>query len=250
MRPILFVWHGIVVHSFHVMIYAALLVAVFLSVHFAQADGLNPDRTALAVILTFIPGFAGARLLYAARHWDHFRRDPARILRRSEGGLSLYGGLFGVFAGCIPVLWALDLPFAPFMDALVIGMLGGLVVAKGGCLLNGCCYGQPTDHWCGVNLPDDRGVWRRRFPSQPVEMAWAAVVLLLMLAWRSVSPPSGAVACVAIALQPVGRLFLQKLRDEGAAEDAAVRKTCLVLTAAALMAGLLVWLQGGKVPFI
>lgn len=242
MRPILFVWRGIVIHSFHVMIYAALLVTVFLAVYFAQSDGLNPDRTAVAVVLLFVPGFVGARLLYAVRHWDHFRHDPARILSRSEGGLSLYGGLFGVFAGSIPVLWALGLPFAPFMDALVLGMLGGIAVAKGGCLLNGCCYGQPTDHWCGVHLPDDRGVWRRRFPSQLVEMGWAAVVLFLMLAWRSISPPSGAVACAAVALHPVGRLFLQKLRDEGPAENAAVQKTCVVLTAAALLAGFLVWL--------
>jgi phosphatidylglycerol:prolipoprotein diacylglycerol transferase len=242
MRPILLVWHDIVLRSFHVMIYAALLVTVFLAVHFGQADGLNPDRTALAVLLLFIPGFVGARLLYAARHWDRFRSDPARILRRSVGGLSLYGGLFGVFAGFVPVLWALGLPFAPFFDALVLAMLGGIAVAKGGCLLNGCCYGHETDHWCGVDLPDERGLWRRRFPSQLMEMAWAVIVLLLMLMWRSVSPPSGMVACAALALHAAGRLFLQKLRDEGSDEEASVRKTCLLLIAAAVLAGIVMWL--------
>ncbi len=246
MRPILFVWHGFVLHSYHVMIYAALLVTVFLAVHLAQADGLDPDRTALAIVLSFVPAFVGARLFYVARHWEHFRRDPARILRRSEGGLALHGGFFGIVAGSIPLLWALDLPFAPFMDALVLGMLGGIAVAKAGCLLNGCCYGLPTDHWCGVNLPDHCGVWRRRFPSQLVEMAWAAFVLLLMLAWRSASPPSGAVACAVFVLQPAGRIFLQKLRDEGDDENAAVQKTSAVLVTAALLAGLCVWLWGGK----
>lgn len=242
MRPILFVWHGIVIRSYHVMIYAGLLVTVFLTVHFAQADGLNPDRTALVVVLSYIPAFACARLLYVARHWDNFRRDPALILRRSEGGLSLYGGMFGMFAGAIPLLWALSLPLAPFFDVLVLGMLGGIAIAKGGCLLNGCCYGHETDHWCGVDLPDDRGLWRRRFPSQLMEMAWAAAVLLLMLAWRSASPPSGLVACAALALHPAGRIFLQKLRDEGPDEDAAVGKTCAVLIAAALLTGLIIWL--------
>lgn len=242
MWPVLFVWHGIALRSFHVMIYAALLVTVFLAVHFAQADGLNPDRTALAVLLLFIPGFAGARLMYVARHWDHFRSDPARILRRSVGGLSLYGGLFGVFAGSVPTSWGLGLPFGPFIDALVLGMLGGIAVAKSGCLLNGCCYGHETGHWSGVDLPDDRGVWRRRFPSQLVEMAWAAAVLALMLAWRGFSPPSGVLACGALALHAAGRIFLQKLRDEGAAEDAAVKKTSLVLALAALLVGIVLWL--------
>jgi phosphatidylglycerol:prolipoprotein diacylglycerol transferase len=242
MQPILFVWRGIVVHSYHVAIYACMLLAVFLTVHFAQAGHLDPERTAAAVLILLIPGFVVARLFYVARNWDHFRRDSARILRRSEGGLSLYGGLSGILAAVVPVLWALDLPLGPFMDALMLGLLGGLVIAKGGCLLNGCCFGRPTGHWCGAILPDDHGAWRRRFPSQPLEMAWAAVLLLLLLAWRNFSPPAGVVACAAIALHPVGRLFLQKLRDESDAENAAVRKTCIVLSAAGLAAGLLIWL--------
>jgi phosphatidylglycerol:prolipoprotein diacylglycerol transferase len=191
----------------------------------------------------FIPGFIVSRLFYVARHWDDFRGDPFRILRRSEGGLSLYGGLAGMFAGSIPLLWALDLPFARFWDSALLGAMGGLVVAKGGCLLNGCCYGQPTDHWCGVHLPDHRGVWRRRFPSQPMEMAWAAVVLLLLLAWRSVSPPpAGVLACAVAMLHPMGRIFLQKLRDEGPIEDVAVQKTCIVVIAGALVTGLVILL--------
>ena len=240
MWPIVFVWRGIVLRSYHLMIYAALLVTVFLTVHLAQGEGLDPDRTALAVLLSYIPAFACARLLYVARHWDHFRRDPARILRRSQGGLSLYGGMLGMFGSVIPLLWLLGLPIAPFFDALVLGMLGGIVIAKGGCLLNGCCYGHPTGHWCGVDLPDDRGVRRRRFPVQMMEMVWAAAVLLLMMIWRSTSPPSGVVACAALALHAAGRIFLQNLRDEGPGENAAVRKTCIILIVAALAAGLFI----------
>jgi prolipoprotein diacylglyceryltransferase len=242
MWPVLFTWRGIVLHSYHVMIYLALLVTVLLTVTLAQGDGLSPDRTALAVLFSYVPAFAVARLLYVARHWDHFRRDPALILRRSEGGLSLYGGIAGMFAGLFPLLWAFGLPAAPFFDALVLGMLAGIAVAKGGCLLNGCCYGQETGHWCGVDLPDDHGVWRRRFPVPFMEMAWAVIVLLIMLAWRHFSPPAGTVAVLALVIHPAGRIVLQTLRDEGVAENAAVRKTCIVLIAAALAAGLFIWL--------
>lgn len=242
MHPILFVWRGIVIRSFHVMVYAALLLTVFLAVAFAQRDGLDPDRTALAIVLLFIPGFIGARLLYAARHWDHFRSDPRRIVRRSEGGLSLYGGLFGMMAGSLPLLWALALPFGCFWDALALGTLAGIAVAKVGCLFNGCCHGRPTDHWSGAVLPDEKGVWRRRFPSPLMEIAWAVGILLVLLALRAYSPPSGSLVCATLALLPAGRLFLQGLRDEGRVEDVAVRKTCFFLIAAALIAGCIVWL--------
>lgn len=216
MWPVLFVWRGIVLHSYQVMIYFALLVTVFVTVALAQRDGLNGDRTAPAVLLSYIPAFVCARLLYAARHWDHFRRDPMLILRRSEGGLSLTGGIAGMFAGLFPLLWALGLPFAPFFDALVPGMLAGIAVAKGGCLLNGCCYGHETGHWCGVDLPDSHGVWRRRFPVQLMEMGWAAIMLLVVLAWRNFSPPPGLMAVLAFVIHAAGRLVLQKLRDESA----------------------------------
>lgn len=104
MRPILFAWHGFVLRSYHVMIYGAMLAAVFLTAHVAHSDGLNADRTALAVLLLYIPGFVVARLMYAVRHWQHFRHDPARILRRSDGGLSLSGGFLGLLAGAFPLL--------------------------------------------------------------------------------------------------------------------------------------------------
>ena len=242
MWPVLFAWRGIVLHSYRVMIYFALLVTVLLTVALAQGDGLNPDRTALAVVLSYIPAFVGARLLYTARHWDHFRHDLSLILRRSVGGLSLYGGIIGMFAGLVPLLWALDLAAALFFDALVLGVLGGIAVAKGGCLLNGCCYGHETGHWCGVNLPDQGGVWRRRFPVQMLEMGWAVAVLALMLAWRCTSPRPGLLTCAALALHAAGRIFLQKLRDEGADEDGAVQKTCSFIIVAALAAGLFIWL--------
>ena len=103
MLPVLFAWRGIVLHSFPVMIYAALLTALIVAVQLGQAAGLDPDRIAAAVLLSYVPAFACARALYVARHWDYFREDPIRMLRRSEGGLSLFG-LFadgGVFPGGI-----------------------------------------------------------------------------------------------------------------------------------------------------
>ncbi len=240
MWPVLFAWRGIVLRSYPVMIYLALLATVLLTVAFAHHDGLNADRTALAVLLSYVPAFAGARLLYAVRRWDHFGREPWLILRRSEGGLSLSGGMAGMVAGLVPLLWLLDVPTARFFDALVPAMLAGIAVAKGGCLLNGCCHGHETVHWSGLRLPDDHGQWRRRFPSQLLEMAWAVLVLVILLSLRPFLPPAGLIACAGFGLHAVGRIFLQKLRDEGAAEDAAVRKNCLILLAASLAGALLI----------
>lgn len=242
MLPVLFAWRGIVLHSFPVMIYAALLTALIVTVQLGQAAGLDPDRIAAAVLLSYVPAFACARALYVARHWDHFREDPIRMLRRSEGGLSLFGGMFGMFAGIAPLSWMFGLPLAPLFDALVPGVLAGLAVAKVACVLNGCCCGHESDHWCAAKLPDERGRWRRRLPAPFLEMGWALVVFTLAVAALQLSPRPGLVACGALALHTAGRMVLQGLRDEGAREDAAVRRNCLILMAAAGLTGLFILL--------
>lgn len=238
MWPVLLTWRGKELHTYHVMIYLALLVTIWLTVSLGRGAGLDPNYTALTVLVSYVPGFLGARSLYVLRHWDRFGRDPSRIFCRSEGGLSLHGGIIGMFAGLFALCLLFGLPLAPFFDALVPAMLAGIAIAKGGCLLNGCCHGHATAHWCGLNLPDEHGVWRRRFPVQLMEMAWALLVLLIVMTGRGFSPPPGLMACAGLALLAAGRIFLQGLRDESAAENAAVRKSSLMLIAAALAVGL------------
>lgn len=242
MLPVLFTWRGIALHSFPVVIYAALLIALIVTAQLGRSAGLDPDRVAVVVLLAYIPAFASARALYVARHWEQFRDDPRRILIRSVGGLSLFGGTFGLFAAIPPLAVMVGLPVAPLFDALVPGMLAGLAVAKIACVLNGCCHGHESDHRCAVRLPDAHGRWRRRWPAPFLEMGWAVAVFALSLAALQATPPAGLVACGAVVLHTAGRMVLQGLRDEGAREDAAVRRNCLILIAAALLAGLAILL--------
>jgi phosphatidylglycerol---prolipoprotein diacylglyceryl transferase len=245
MRPILFVWRGIVIHSFAAMLYVGLLGAVFIMVRVGQSYGLNTDKTAFALVILLIPAFIGARIFYVLMHWRLFRGDLRGIWRRSDGGMVLYGGLVASVLCSIPLLWAMNLPFGRFWDALAPGMLTGIVIAKPGCLLNGCCSGRPTDGWCGVNLPDHRGVWRRRWPTQFIEMAWAGFILLVIFAWREHAPFAGAVFCVSIGAYGVGRFFLQRLRDDHSdmRETGILQKASILLALFAVIGGLAAWFR-------
>src|SRR5882757_8911073 len=117
MQPILFAWRGYVIHAYPAMLYCALLTSTFLTAYVGQAYGLNADKVAFAAVLLVIPALPGTRLLYVAMHWEIFRNDLRRIWNRSEGGMTVYGGLIASLLFSVPVLWALDLPFLPFWDA-------------------------------------------------------------------------------------------------------------------------------------
>ena len=177
MRRVLCEWRGIKLYSYPVLLYFGTLVGIGAAAYGAGRRGLDPGRVYLAMLLLFPVGLVGARLLFIMTHWRLYRREPHRLWRQSEGGSSLYGGLILFFLASLPLLKVLGISIGGFWDAGSIALLTGMIFTKVGCLLNGCCGGKPTSGPLALYLPDHRGVWRRRWPTQLLEAGWAALIL-------------------------------------------------------------------------
>jgi phosphatidylglycerol:prolipoprotein diacylglycerol transferase len=242
-RKILFSWHGFNVYSYPAMLYLGLVAGVFAGAGVAQASRMSADRFAVAVLILLVPALVGARLYFVLTRWDDYRCEPRRIWRRSEGGMAMYGGLILAVPLSVPVLRAMDLPFAAFWDAATFTMLLGMAFTRIGCLLNGCCGGRPTSAWFALELPGHSGDWQRRYPTQLMEMAFALTLFAAALALRSRAPFSGAIFCSAVVVYGAGRFFLENLReDETSGRDrTAMQMTSIVLLIAALTGLVLVW---------
>lgn len=246
MRRILFSWNGFNVYSYPAMLYLGLVAGVFAGAHVAQLSGMSPDGFAAAIVVLLIPALLGSRLYFVLVHWDLYRHDINRIWRRSDGGMAMYGGLLMAVPLSIPLLRLMHLPFGPFWDATTFTILVGMVFTRVGCLLNGCCAGRPTSGSFGVNLPDRRGIWQRRIPTQFLEMAWAAILLGAAVLMRGREPFAGAIFCFAVVAYAMGRFVLEKLRDDVASsgDSAIIQVTSVVLVGAALSAIILALLGG------
>jgi len=107
-----------------------------------------------------------------------------------------------------------------------------------GCLLNGCCSGRPTSAWFGVNLPDHRGIWRRRIPMQIVELVWAAIILAAALLMRKRNLSPGVSFCLIVITYGVGRFLMEPLRDHDTHRDTAILRTASLLLITAALAGI------------
>ncbi len=57
----------------------------------------------------------------------------------------------------------------------------GQAIGQFGCLARGCCYGQPTDAWLALYLPDSYGVWALRYPTHLISAAVFLLILALLL---------------------------------------------------------------------
>jgi phosphatidylglycerol---prolipoprotein diacylglyceryl transferase len=218
MRRVMFRWRGVTIWSYPAMLYVGLVAGVVAGNLAAHRIGIDAFRVYVATLLLLVPALAGARLLYVASHWSTFRGRADRIWSRREGGAAQYGGLLVILPLSLPLLAALRLPIGAFWDVAAFTILVGMIFTRVGCLLNGCCAGRPVRRW-GVYLPNHLGVWKRRVPTQCLEAAWAAVLLVgAVAAWRRLPFP-GALFLLVAGGYATGRLVLESARehDPGAA---------------------------------
>src|SRR5712692_3222612 len=213
MRPILFQWRGLTVWSYPAMLYFGLVAGVVAGNAAAHAAGIDAFRAFVATLVLIVPALIGAKLFYAASHWQLYRQSLRRIWNRRDGGAAMYGGLPLALLLSVPLLAALPLRFGAFWDAATFTMLVGMIFGRIGCLLSGCCSGRPSRTWVSAYLPNRMGVWERRIPTQCLEAGWAGVLLVSAITvWRWLPFP-GALFLLVAAGYASGRLVLESTRE-------------------------------------
>jgi phosphatidylglycerol---prolipoprotein diacylglyceryl transferase len=213
------------------MLYLGLVAGVTAGNLAAHAAGANAFRVFAATLLLIPPALVGARMLYVGSHWEHYRSRRERIWDRREGGMAMYGGMPVMLLLSIPLLAALKLGLGVFWDVASFTIMTGIVFAKIGCLLNGCCAGRASEGFLAVRLPNAQGIWKTRIPVQCLEAAWAAAVLAIAIALSGMLPFPGALFLVVATLYGTGRLAFESLRElEPGASPLTIGRTFSLLT--------------------
>ena len=224
MRPVLFCWRNVTVRSYPAMLYLGLVFGVVAGNIAAHVAGIHPLRAYIATLLLIVPALAGARLLFVATHWDVYRHNLRRIRNRREGGLSMYGGLLLALLVSVPLLRIAKLNFGAFWDVASFTILVGMIFARVGCLLNGCCSGRRVRGRFGVLLPDASGVWERRLPSQMLEALVAGLLLAgASVVWRLLPFPGALFLLMTLAYS--GARFAMEFARERPAGSSRLRES-------------------------
>ncbi|MBA3356628.1 MAG: prolipoprotein diacylglyceryl transferase [Pyrinomonadaceae bacterium] len=214
MRRVLLHWGNVSIHSYPVMLYLGIVFGIYAQLFATLSIRLDIARTLGATLLLLLAALLGSRLLFVITNWARYRVYPRRIWRFSDGGASMYGGLLLALPVSLPLLVLLEIPFGAFWDVASFTLLIGLMVTRVGCLLSGCCAGRPTSGWFGLNLPDHRGRWSRRIPTQILESAWGTAVLAgALISWGRL-PFQGALFLYSVGAYGAGRIVLESARDK------------------------------------
>lgn len=175
------------------------------------ADRVGQNRElifGLAATAVFT-GFIGARLTFVAQYWPAFSQNPLNIIWPLNTGYNVWGGLLLGLAGAFFYARAKRLAPLPTLDALVPGIVLGLMAVSLADFLGGPGYGSLTAVPWGIT---QFGV--RRHPVQLYELLIGGLALLT---WWRVSRNGtykvGRPLLATTAVYSTGRLFVDAFRD-------------------------------------
>ena len=169
------------VHAFNVISLLSLVVWVLLATQRLRrldvpqrliATGAYGERT---LWLTALGAGAGAILVRAVPTLRNFVISGRLVWAQ---GSSFTGVLLGGMVVGALSCRLYGLPLGRFFDLMGLPIPLSQAIGRLGCFAAGCCYGRVTGSWLGLYLPDTRGEWAVRYPTQLMS---AAVDLLIFL---------------------------------------------------------------------
>lgn len=178
MHPVLFRWGTVVVTGFFVFAVLAFAAAAFLAVRRARAADLSGPQLGVLGAATLLSFVGGARLSYLLIYWDYYRRHSSEVFRIQEGGLTFVGGLLAAFLAVSVLLRFYRKPVFPTINRMIPPLVLAQAIARIGCFLQGCCYGDLTGRSWGVVYPSETV---RRHPVQLYESGALFLLFFLLL---------------------------------------------------------------------
>jgi phosphatidylglycerol:prolipoprotein diacylglycerol transferase len=194
MYPTFFHIGPVSIRSYGTLLMVGFIAAILLSRRQARRLGLSAELPLDLGLWVLVIGLIFARGLYAALNWTDFADQPVSVFCVwREGGLSFHGGLLGGLLAGLLFARRRGIRFWLLADMAAPGIALGYGIARLGCLLNGCCYGLPTDLPWGMRFliwPDSE---IRTDPSHPAQVYSAlgsfAILAVLLTAQRRLRAP-------------------------------------------------------------
>ncbi|MDB6059529.1 MAG: prolipoprotein diacylglyceryl transferase [Verrucomicrobiales bacterium] len=169
MHKIAFSIGGFEVAWYGVLLAIGFLAGFWLAAKRAPRTGIDPNTVYDIIPWLLVASIAGARTLYVISYWKQdFANAPIwEVIMIRHGGLVYYGGLIGAIVGVMLFAWRKHVPLWKLADVLSPSIPVGYFFGRFGCLMNGCCYGRPTELPWGIHFPGACPDWPQGHPSWP-----------------------------------------------------------------------------------
>lgn len=209
-------WYGI-------LMAIAIITGVWVACVQARKKGYTPELIFDFMILAIPIAILCARLYYVAFNWDYYSKHPAEIIAIWNGGIAIYGAIFGgLLAGYILSRWR-KFPYGRLMDFVAPGTAIGQAIGRWGNFINQEAFGQivedPAWQWfpyavyikyrdTGTSIVQDSWVQATFF----YESMWDLGVFFFLLWYAKRAKHDGNVFAMYVVAYGIGRLWIEGLR--------------------------------------
>lgn len=222
MYPLLLELGPVNIYSYGVTLGGAYLLAFWYALRRARRAGLNEQRIMDLGLVGIVSAVVGAKLMLVVVDFDRYAGDPAQLMALLSAGGVFYGGLLVAVPMCWWYIRRHGLPLWTTCDLFAPGIALAQGVGRMGCLLAGCCYGQPTEAPWGITFSSTLAAANSGtplgialHPTQIYESVAVLLILGVLLAgerrWRRFP---GRTFWTYVLLYGVARIFLELYRGD------------------------------------
>jgi len=197
------------IYSYGFMLALAFVVSLVLIREQAGKKGVNFDLIFNLSFVAFVFGIIGARVFYIGENLRYYFENPLEMIMLQHGGMSWFGGLIsGTWAGTI-FLKKKKAAIYPTLDSIVPYVALSQAIGRIGCLLNGCCYGKPSEY--GLYFPVHDAVL---IPTQIYSSLIMILIFVILRFLQDRPHKAGQILFVYLLLYSVKRFFIEFWRDD------------------------------------
>lgn len=216
--PVAFTIGSLTVRWYGIMVALAVIALLAISSREAKRLGISKDIIYSLFLWGIVGGFIGARLVVV--QWGHYIAYPEDIL--NFVGFPAFS-LYGVIIGALVAVWVyMRVKKTPFQslagvgDAVAVGAPLAQAIGRGGCTINGCCYGNPTSlPWAVIytNYHSACGLLEEPLhPTQIYFLLWNLMVFAVVWRMRGRLKPQGSLFFLYLCLYAAGDFGLRFFR--------------------------------------
>jgi phosphatidylglycerol:prolipoprotein diacylglycerol transferase len=199
-------WYG-------VLIALGFLVAVLYCIKHSKPFLVGEDEIIDMLLFAVPAAIVGARLYYCVWNWGDFKNDLFGIVRITDGGLAIYGGVIFAFLTVFVFSWVRHIHAGALLDISSVGLLIGQAIGRWGNFTNIELYGKETTVAWRMRVYISTNNFSDVHPLFLYESLWNALGFFLISRFITKRKFNGQLALMYIAWYGIGRAFLEGMRD-------------------------------------
>lgn len=197
------------IYSYGLMLVLAFFTCAYLASRQAKKEGVDPELIFNLCFFVFIFGIIGARIFYVFYDFRFFLRHPLEIIMLQHGGMAWFGGLIFGSGAAVIFIKKNKLGLLRVLDLLVPFVALAQAIGRIGCLLNGCCYGRPSEYGIYFKVHGQALI--------PTQLYSSLLLLLVFFVLRSIQNRKhqlGQVLWAYLFLYSTVRFFIEYFRND------------------------------------